>query len=119
METLALPLLVDRDTLRLVTNKDPVDSVTSAIRVMAQSPAATWAHAPWFGLQEAFAGVNPKLEDHPALADAVNRALAELDVRWIRVAEVKLVRGDAPGTLRFDLTLLTADGTAMHRRIAP
>lgn len=120
METLALPLRVRPDGRLQKT--DPVSSVLSVIRAMAASPASTWAHAPWFGLQELFGQVNPRLENHPALADALNRALAELGVGWIRVAEVKLSRPEAagtPGTHHFDLTMVTADGTAVHRRVSP
>jgi hypothetical protein len=122
VETLALPLRVRPDGRLQKT--DPVTSVLSVIRAMAASPASTWAHAPWFGLQEHFASVNPRLENHPALADALNRGLAELGVGWIRVTEVKLSRpapagAATPGTHHFDLTMVTADGTAVHRRVSP
>ena len=115
METLALPFSVD-DKGRLART-DAVTSLLSVIRAMAAAPASSWAHAPWFGLQEAFAAANVQLRQQPALEDALNRALAGLGVDWARVAAVSTPELQAPGERRFELTLELAGGRAVHRSL--
>lgn len=115
MKTLALPLRVDRNGL--LERDDPVTALLSVIRAMASSPRSTWAHAPWFGLQEVFESANTEREDQHDIQDALNRGLAGLGVTWASVGPVRLVRGEAPGVRRFELTLELAGGRAVHRTL--
>jgi len=115
VETLALPLRVDKDTGRLV-REDAVTALLSVMRAMAASPASSWAHAPWFGLQEVFERANVEREDQHDIQAALNRGLEGLGVDWARVGPVRLVRG-APGERRFELTLELAGGRAVHRSL--
>ncbi len=115
MQTLALPLRVGADGR--LERTDPVNSLLAVIQAMAGSPAASWRHAPWFGLQEVFEGANLALEQQPGLADAINRALAGLGVTWARVDSVIAPRNRAQGAPRFDITLVLVDGQTVHRSL--
>ena len=113
---LAWPIRVDKDG-RLERTDDPVGSLLSVIRAMAASPASSWRHAPWFGLQEVFEGVNTELQEHPAVADALSHALKQLGIHWAEVATVLLDRGTPPGERRFRITFTTRDGP-VHRSLS-
>jgi hypothetical protein len=115
VNTLALPLRVGRDGL--LERDDHVTALLSVIRAMAFSPRSTWAHAPWFGLQEVFENANTEREDQHDIQDALNRGLAGLGVTWASVGPVRLVRGEAPGVRRFELALLLAGGQVVHRTL--
>ena len=114
-ETLAFPLTIGPDGR--LARTDRVSSLVAVLGAMAASPASSWAHAPWFGLQEVFAGANVALEQQPALADALNRGLDGLGIGWARVEAVTVPRGHAPGERRFELTLKLADGRSAHRSL--
>lgn len=115
VQTLALPLSVDRDGR--LARTDPVSSLLAVVRAMAASPRSSWAHAPWFGLQEAFENANLEREDQHDLQDALNRGLRGLGIDWATVASVRAPWGQAPGERRFDVTLQLRDGTAVHRSL--
>ncbi|HEX2095266.1 MAG TPA: hypothetical protein VHG28_22915 [Longimicrobiaceae bacterium] len=116
MESLALPLRIGADGR--LERTDPVSSLMAVIRAMAASPAATWQHAPWFGLQEVFEGANLALEQQPVLADALNRALTGLGITWAQVESVTAARDRAPGERRFDITLVMVGGRPVHRSLS-
>jgi hypothetical protein len=115
VESLALPLRIGKDGR--LARTDAVTALLSVIRAMAASPASSWAHAPWFGLQEVFEKANTEREDQHDIQDALNRGLAGLGVTWASVGPVRLVRGEAPGVRRFELTLLLSGGQAVHRTL--
>jgi hypothetical protein len=117
VETLALPLRIG-DNGRFVRT-DRVSSLLSVVRAMAASPASSWRHAPWFGLQEVFAAASSdRGEQQSAVEDALNRALAGLGINWARVESVTMPRGQAPGERSFTLALAFADGSVIHREVA-
>jgi hypothetical protein len=116
VETLALPLRIGRDGLFERTNR--VNSLMGVIRAMAASPASTWGHAPWFGLQEVISRASEERgEDQPEVEDALNRGLAGLGIHWARVTAVILPRGQVPGERSFTLTLELGDGIPVHRTV--
>lgn len=116
MPTLSLPIRIHADGR--LERTDPVAGLLRLFRAMAASPAGSWKHARWFGLQEIFAGANVLLEDQQQIADALNVALGELGVGWARVLSVQTVRGEAYGERCFRLTL-TVDGRhgAVHETL--
>lgn len=113
MQTLALPLSVHSDGR--LARTDPVASLLAVMRAMAASPRSSWAHAPWFGLQEVFENANLEREDQHDLQDALNRALQGLGIDWATVASVRAPGGRAPGERHFDVTLQLRDGNVVHR----
>ncbi|MCA9739743.1 MAG: hypothetical protein R3E98_02410 [Gemmatimonadota bacterium] len=116
MDCLAFPLRVGPDGR--LARTDRVDALLGLVRVMAATSARVWTHAPWFGLHETFGEANPALEDHPRLADALNRALEELKIGWARVDSVRLeTRGRFAETRHFDVTLRLDDGDFRHGRV--
>jgi hypothetical protein len=117
VETLALPLQIGKDGLFVRT--DRVSSLLAVIRAMAASPASSWRHAPWFGLQEVFAAASAdRGEQQPAVEDALNRALVGLGIHWARVEAVTLPREQAPGERSFSITLDCGEGGAVHREVS-
>jgi hypothetical protein len=104
---LALPLRITPDGQ--FARDDPAEALLRLIQAMVATGTGHWPHAPWFGLHERFLGVNADIEDHVALADALNEALDHLDVTWARVHRVRSVRGAAYGERRFDVTLHVGD----------
>jgi hypothetical protein len=114
---LALPFRVERDG-RLARSA-PAEALVRLFRAMAATSARAWPHAPWFGLEEAFAAANPQLEDQQGLADALNRALAGLGVRWARVASVRTVPGAAYGERAFRVALEVEGAPVTHADLAP
>jgi hypothetical protein len=104
---LALPLRITPDGR--LARATGAESLLRLIQAMVGTTAGHWPHAQWFGLHEAFARVNPDVEDQAGLADGLNRALAELGVAWAHVERVRSVRGAAFGERRFDVTLLVGD----------
>ena len=113
---LALPLRVEADG-RLARSA-PADALVRLFRSMAATTARAWPHAPWFGLEEAFAAANPQLEDQQGLADALNRGLAGLGVGWARVASVRTVAA-AHGERAFRIALEVEGGTVTHAELSP
>ena len=118
--TLSLPLRVMPDG-QLDRAESPVDSLVQLFRVMAATPAGSWPHARWFGLQEVFAKANPLLLDQQPIADALNRALAGLEVRWARVHSVTTARDrvqeHGTGERHFRIALLV-DGRLEHESLS-
>lgn len=119
--TLSLPLRVMPDG-QLARAEDPVESLVQLFRVMAATPAGSWPHARWFGLQEVFAKANPLLLDQQPIADALNKALAGLEVRWARVHSVTTARDDraldhGTGERHFRIALLV-DGDLKHQSLS-
>jgi hypothetical protein len=115
---LALPLRVTPDGK--LARAEGADSLLRLIQAMVGTTAGHWPHAPWFGLHEAFLRVNPDIEDHASLADALNDALAQLHVGWARVQRVRSVRGAEYGERRFDVTLLVGDeGRPVSAAVTP
>ncbi|MBB4637820.1 hypothetical protein [Longimicrobium terrae] len=114
--TLLLPLRVEPDGQ--LARGDAVDSLVQLFKVMAATPAGSWGHARWFGLQEVFAAANPLLHDQQALADALNAALRGLEVRWARVHSVTTAPDRAQGERHFRITLMIEGGRVEHTRIA-
>ena len=108
---IGLPLRVERDGR--LGRSDPYEALVRLFRAMAATSRAAWPHAPWFGLAEALAETNVQLEDHPALADALNAALAGLGVTWARVDRVHTAPA-AHGERAFHLVLVNAEGRAAH-----
>jgi hypothetical protein len=108
---LSLPLRVDRDG-RLARGA-PADELARLFRVMAATQASAWPHAPWFGLAEVFAAANVQLEDQQGIADALNRALAGLGVRWATVAYVHTVPAGY-GERAFRVALQLEGGGVSH-----
>lgn len=117
VDTLALPLRIGPDGL--FERTDRVSSLLAVIRAMASSPASSWHHAPWFGLQEVFAeATSERGEAQPAVEDALNRGLAGLGINWARIESVAMQRGRAPGERSFTLTLVFGDGSVAHREVS-
>lgn len=114
--TLTLPLRIGPDG-RLARG-NPLESLLALIHVMAATPAGSWAHARWFGLQEVFAGANPLLHDQQQIADALNRALVGLEITWMRVQSVTTMPKPQGNERRFHVTLAVADGKIEHAHIA-
>ena len=111
-----LPLRVGADG-RLARG-EPRETLVRMIRVMAATPAATWPHAPWFGLQEVFASARLQLAEQEGIADALNAAFRALGVRWARVAYVHTVGGDAYGERTFRIGLEVEGGRIVHDDVA-
>ncbi len=57
--------------------------------VMVGTTASSWSGAPWFGLRKRLSAANPHVSQHPALAEAFNRALKEMGIDWATVASVR------------------------------
>ncbi|HEU0055052.1 MAG TPA: hypothetical protein VFQ39_17820 [Longimicrobium sp.] len=114
METLQWPIRVEKDGR--LARTDAVSTLMAVVWAMACTPRAGRRHAPWFGVEEAFEAVNPRLEEHPAVADALNEALVALGVDWMKVHSVRLLGGAAPGERRFALAFTTPGGVA-HREL--
>lgn len=114
--TLSLPLRVEPDGR--FARADAVDSLVQLFKVMAATPAGSWGHAPWFGLQEVFAAANPLLQDQQPLADALNAALRGLEVRWARVHSVTTAPALSPGERNFRIALQLEDGRVEHMGMA-
>jgi hypothetical protein len=112
---LALPFRVGPDGR--LARAAPAEALLSLFRAMAATSSRAWPHAPWFGLQEAFAAANVQLEDQQGIADALNRALAGLGVGWARVAFVHTVPGAAYGERAFRVAL-ELEGAAAYADLA-
>lgn len=118
MKTLALPLRVASNGL--LERDDHVTALLSVIRAMAFSPRSTWAHAPWFGLQEVFGNPSLQRADQHDIQAKLNLALTELGVTWATVLSVTLPddeRRPERNARRFDITLELAGGQAVHRTL--
>jgi hypothetical protein len=118
VETLALPLRVGENGR--LERTDAVSALLSVIGAMAAAPASSWAHAPWFGLQEAFAKPSLQRADQHDIQTRLNHALAELGVTWATVASVNLSaeeRRPERSARRFDITLELAEGNVVHRSL--
>lgn len=113
---LSLPLRVAADGR--LERTTPGDALMRLFRAMAATRARAWPHAPWFGLADVFAAANVQLHDQQGIADALNRALAELGVTWARVAYVHSVPADAYGERTFRVALELADGQVVHDALA-
>ncbi len=113
---LSLPLRVEPDGQ--LARADAVDSLVQLFKVMAATPAGSWGHARWFGLQEVFAAANPLLHDQQPLADALNAALRGLEVRWARVHSVTTAPERVQGERHFRIALLLEGGRMEHTRLA-
>ena len=112
--TLALPFRVGADG-RLARGA-PADELARLFRVMVATSERAWPHAPWFGLAEVVAAANPQLEDQQGIADALNRALQGLGVRWARVAYVRSVPAEY-GERSFTVALELEGGTVTHAEL--
>lgn len=110
--TLALPIRVEPDGR--LTRADATESLLRLIEKMAASSRGSWRHAPWFGLHEMFVEANPLLQDQQRIADALNLAFGELGVRWARVQSVTSAPSSEFGERRFNITLTTEGGSAVH-----
>lgn len=116
MRSVSLPLRITRDG-QLERGED-TDQVIRLIQTMAGTTAGQWSHASWFGLHERFLDANMALQDQPALADAINTALANLGVDWARVTRVATPGGQSPmGDRRFELTLAIDGGHTVYGAI--
>jgi hypothetical protein len=118
VETLALPLAVRPDGR--LARTDAVAALLSVIRAMAAAPASSWAHAPWFGLQEAFGNPSLQREDQHDIQTKLNLALRELGVTWATVVSVNLPeeeRRPERSARRFDIALQLAEGNVVHRSL--
>lgn len=118
MKTLALPLKVEPDGR--LARTDPVTSLLALIRAMAASPRSSWAHAEWFGLQEAFGSPALQRSDQHDIQARLNHALAELGITWATVAAVDLPeeeRRPERSARRFEITLELAGGDVAHRSL--
>ena len=114
---IALPLRVGPDGR--LARADPWDALMRLVRAMAATSQSAWPHAPWFGLEETFAAANRQLEEHPEIADALNRALAGLGVRWTRVETVRcLPTAPGSGERGFRVVLVDGGGRAVHADLA-
>jgi hypothetical protein len=112
---IGLPLRVGRDGQ--LARSTPHDALVRLFGAMAATSRTAWPHAPWFGLAEVLAEANVQLEDHPALADALNAALAGLGVTWTRVERVHTAPA-AHGQRAFHIVLVSAEGQAVHAELA-
>jgi len=118
VETLALPLRVDKDGR--LARTDAVTALLSIIRAMAAAPATGWAHAPWFGLQEAFGNPSLQRADQHDIQAKLNLALTQLGVTWASVLSVSLPdeeRRPEQSARRFDIALKLAEGNVVHRSL--
>ena len=116
MRSVALPLRITRDG-QLERGED-TDQVIRLIQAMAATTVGHWPHAPWFGLHERFLDANMALQDQPALADAINTALTNLGVDWVRVTRVGTPGAQsAMGDRRFELTLAVEGGQPYYGTI--
>jgi len=109
MRTLALPIRVNPDGQ--LQRADAGDTLMALIQAMV---AASPARGSSFGVHEAFLRANMALQDHPRLADALNEALDELDLGWVRVAGVHTHPGAHSSERRFAVTLRIDGGAAVH-----
>lgn len=105
MRALALPIRINPDGR--LERTEPGEALLQVVQAMVASSAASWAHAPWFGLHELFLAANPAVRDQHRLAEALNRALGELGLTQVRVASVTARAADAPGERRFDITFVS------------
>lgn len=112
----SLPLRVNADGQ--LKRADPREVLLRLFRALAATPAGSWKHAPWFGLQQAFAEANMLLEDQQGLADAMNRALEELGVTWARVLAVTTAPRQDYGGRSFHITLSVEGWQTMHEELA-
>jgi hypothetical protein len=88
------------------------------IGAMAVTAPGAWPHAPWFALLPVVAKANPALQEHPAIADALNVALSKLGVVSVRVAGVRTAADEDAGAERaFDISLVLEDGQIAHERV--
>lgn len=111
MDGVALPLRITRNGQ--FERGEATDQVIRLIQAMAGTTAASWPHAPWFGLHELFLDANLALQEQQTLADAINLALKNLGASWVQVAAVRTPRG-RPGERRFEITLLVDGDRAVH-----
>lgn len=112
---IALPIRVDQSGR--LARCDAVDAVVDLLATMAATDQAAWPHAPWFGLQQKFAGIDPSRDGHPALAEAFNFGLAKLGVDWVKVEFVK-AEPDPDGLgRRFQLALSLNGEPRIHRAL--
>ena len=112
----SLPLRVNADGQ--LERANPRDVLLGLFRVMAATPAGSWKHAPWFGLQQLFAEANMLLEDQQGIADAMNRALTELGVTRARVLSVTTAPRQEYGGRSFRIALAVEGWQTMHEELA-
>ncbi len=112
---LTLPLRVDADGQ--LARTDARDALLRLFRALAATPAGSWPHAPWFGLQQLLAGANMHLEDQQPVADALNRALTELGVPWARVLAVSTAPQAAYGVRGFRIALAIEGWQTVHEEL--
>lgn len=112
---LSLPLRITPEGQ--LERTDPVTSLLGIVQAMAATSRTAWPHAPWFGLQEGFAGASLDLQEHPRLVAALNAAFAGLGVEWARVSSVRRPATRVPGERNFEITLLI-DGKPAYGQVA-
>lgn len=116
MRCTALPFRVTPEGK--LEQQDGFDAVLELIRAMAGTTAATWPHAPWFGLLELFdEAARRDRQDQESLKDVINVALKQLGVVEWKVQAVVTGRVDGGGKRRFKLTLEDAAGQALFGEI--
>jgi hypothetical protein len=112
----ALPLRITPDGR--LDRQDPLDAVLGMIRVMAGTTRTTWPHAPWFGLFELFTeAAERQKQDHEALKDSLNTALAKLGISGYTVHAVTTGSIDGSGRRSFQLTIHDPAGQALFGKV--
>ena len=113
----ALPLRVTAQGT--LAQQDAFDAVLGLIQAMAGTTSTTWAHAPWFGLFEAFAeAASREKQDHEGIKDSLNQALREMGVGNYQVLSVTTAEIDGSGRRQFRLTVTDPGGQARFGQVA-
>lgn len=115
MTGIALPLRIGASGQ--FARADRTDALLQLVKVMVGTTPGTWPHAPWFGLLPMWESVNLSVDEHPALAQALNEAFRQLGVDWARVDAVRRTPGAAPGQRAFDVTIRVDGALIEHRRL--
>ena len=115
--SIALPIRVmPNGTL---AQQDPFDAVLALFGKMAATTSATWPHARWFGLYEAFLEASRReKQDHEGLKDALNTALSELGASAYVVKAVTTGVIDDQGVRHFQITMADETGRARFGDLA-
>jgi len=113
----ALPLRVT--PAGKLAQQDTLEALLGLMGKMAGTTAATWPHARWFGLFEAFeAAARREKQDHENLKDALNIAFGELGIDLYHVQSVTTGPIETDGRRTFQVTLVDAEGHALFGQIA-
>ena len=109
MQSIALPMRLQENGL--LQRGDKTDSLIALLKIMAGTPAGSWAACPMFGLRDLFENSRQRADVASLAATRINETFLSLGIESYMVTEV--VREISPGreTDTYSITLENSAGS--------